>query len=94
MFLKNTLLRAAFSTILFVGKFIIFSVTQDTIIEDLYAVRELCVRLDQTRDELTKKLADKTTQQERVCSFFPYNNSMHRITATRITIIYYLLGNT
>ena len=32
----------------------------------MYAVRELCVRLDQTREELTKKLAEKTTQHEKV----------------------------
>ena len=39
---------------------------KETVIGDLYAVRELCVRLDQTREELTKKLAEKTTQHEKV----------------------------
>ena len=42
------------------------STEKETVIGDLYAVRELCVRLDQTRGELTKKLAEKTTQHEKV----------------------------
>ena len=40
---------------------------KDSVIGDLYAVRELCVRLDQTREELTKKLAEKTAQHDQVC---------------------------
>jgi len=39
---------------------------KDTVIEDLYAVRELCVRLDQTREDLTKKLANKTNENEKL----------------------------
>lgn len=42
----------------------ICSEEKETILQDLFAVRELCVKLDQTREELTRKIAAKSTDNE------------------------------
>jgi len=39
---------------------------KETILEDLFAVRELCVKLDKTREELTTKITSKTNGVEQL----------------------------
>ena len=39
---------------------------QENMMQDLTAVRELCMKLDQTRESLSRQLAAKSVDQEQV----------------------------
>ena len=42
------------------------SLLQENMMQDLTAVRELCMKLDQTRESLSRQLAAKSLDQEQV----------------------------
>ena len=44
----------------------VFILFQESLIQDLAAVRELCTKLDQTRESLSRQLAAKSLDQEQV----------------------------
>lgn len=41
-------------------------ITQENMMQDLTAVRELCMKLDQTRESLSRQLAAKSLDHEQV----------------------------
>ena len=54
------------------------SLLQENMMQDLTAVRELCMKLDQTRESLSRQLAAKSLDQEQVRISFNSNQlSLH-----------------